>query len=116
MEEVLTINGKRLRIGADGVLPSDAVAFEPVDLNQVQECVRWFERAEATGEPAVSSFWLKHVVQHSVGSFVSNGAVIVAAHRRGFPIDREPADVSANVKIGVATHCIDEYDCGCGHP
>ena len=116
MDEVITADGQRLQIAADGVVRSDRDSHREVDPAQVSACVRWFERAEATGEPTVSSFWLKHVVEHWAGTFISNGAVILAAYQLGFPIGRDSAEVTANVSIGVATHCIDEFDCGCGHP
>ena len=116
MDEVMTASGRRLQIGANGVVRAAADSWQEVDPAQIKACVRWFERAEATGEPTVSSFWLKHVVEHWAGTFISNGAVIIAAYQMGFPIGREPSEDSTNVSIGVATHCIDEFDCGCGHP
>ena len=116
IESVMTADGQRLQITAEGVRGSAADSLSEVDPAQVKACIRWFERAESTLEPTVSSFWLKHVVEHWAGTFISNGAVIVAAYKMGFPIGREPAESSANVTIGVATHCIDEFDCGCGHP
>jgi hypothetical protein len=114
--DVTTSSGERLQIGAKGVLFAETESFEEVDIAHVKECIRWFDRAESTEEPTVSSFWLAHVVQASAGRSISNGAVIVAAHRMGFPIERGEGETSANVLIGVARHCIDEYDCGCGHP
>jgi hypothetical protein len=121
IESVMTTSGQRLQITAEGVRGAAADSLSEVDPAQVDPaqvdaCVRWFERAESTQEPTVSSFWLKHVVEHWAGTFISNGAVIIAAYKMGFPIGREPAESSANVTIGVATHCIDEFDCGCGHP
>lgn len=116
LSEVTTVSGEKLCIGAAGVVKQQDTSFQEVDLKQVKQCLLWLDRAQATGEPTVSSFWLQHVVQQWAGMSISNGAVIVAAHRLGFAIGREPGDVSANVSIGVATHCIDEFDCGCGHP
>ena len=91
-------------------------AYQEVDLAEVKLCLLWFDRARATEQPTVNSFWLGHVIQQWAGTSISHGAVIVAAHRMGFSIGREPGEVSANVTIGVATDCIDEFDCGCGHP
>jgi hypothetical protein len=116
IDQVKTIGGEHLQIGADGVVDPQASSFVEVDVAQVKECVQWLGRAESTTEATVSSFWLKHIVQQSAGTFVSNGALIVAAHRMGFPIDRDLDEESANVKIGVAKHCVDEFECGCGHP
>ena len=116
IDEVMTIGGERLQIGADGVVDPQSQSYVEVDLSEVKECVNWLGRAESTEEATVNSFWLKLVVQQWSGSDISNGAVIVAAHRLGFPIDRDPAQKNANVVIGLARHCIDEFDCGCGHP
>lgn len=114
--EVQTVDGKRLLIGPRGVVESFDTACSEVEAAQVEQCRRWFDQARATDEPTVNSFWLQHFIQHWAGQTVSNGAVILAAHQMGFPIGGPPADGSSNVTIGVALECIDEYDCGCGHP
>lgn len=114
MVVVTTVSGERLMIGNHGVVEGETDTVPEIDPAQVRECLRWLDRAESSDQPTVSSFWLMHVVQHWAGSEISNGAMIVAAHRRGFPIARDPGETSANVLIGIARHCIDEFDCGCG--
>jgi hypothetical protein len=114
MEAIITVSGETLFVGADGVTSPSTAGALPIDDLQIRECLRWFERAEKTEEATVNSFWLKHFVQHWSGTPVSHGAVIVAAYRSGFPIARSADNASPNVTIGVAQHCIDEYDCGCG--
>ncbi len=116
IEEVETDSGERLQIGADGVVQAEASSFVEVEVHQVKECLQWLGRAEPSPDSEVSSFWLKHIVQDWAGTEISNGAVIVAAHRLGFRIRRDPGETSSNVSIGIARHCVDEFDCGCGHP
>ena len=89
---------------------------ERVDDRQIELCKRWFSQAEATEAPCLNSFWLKHVVENWAGEEISNGAVIIAAYQSGFPIGHDTDRETANVNIGVSTACVDEFDCGCGHP
>jgi hypothetical protein len=124
MEQIITVSGETLLIGRDGVVSQSATVAPPIDNAptddvqfddaQIRECLRWFDRAEKTREASVSSFWLRHFIQHSSGVPVSHGAVIVAAYRSGFAIAKSAEDTTPNVTIGVARECIDEYDCGCG--
>ena len=113
---VQTVDGQCLSIGPEGVVESSPVGCSEVNPTQIELCRRWFSQARSAGDPSVSSFWLQHFIQHWAGDTICNGAVILAAHEMGFPIGREPGSCSPNVTIGVATECIDEFDCGCGHP
>lgn len=111
-----TVEGLRLTVGQKGIVGDVDDVFDPVDDKQVELCTRWLSQAKATPTPTLNSFWLKHVVENWAGTFISNGAVIVAAHRAGLPIGRESDSRTANVTIGVSTDSVNEFDCGCGHP
>jgi hypothetical protein len=116
LDYVRTTDGQHLPIGQIGVVDPSMGSATPVDQAQLEECRRWFAQAKACSESKVNSFWLQHFIQHWSGANLSNGAVILAAHQLGFSIGREPGEQSNNVTIGVSLDCIDEFDCGCGHP
>jgi hypothetical protein len=111
--QVQTIDGQQLLISSQGVCFGE-VTSDPVDPKQVEACLRWFKQASPTDTPNINSFWLKHVVENWAGMPISNGALIVAASQAGFVIGRESDSENANVEIGVAVNCINEFDCGCG--
>lgn len=116
MIDIETVDGERLQIGAKGVVDQTDRSADPVDAEQIELCIRWFAGAKPTPEPTVSSFWLKHVVEHWAGTAISNGAVILAAQRVGLPIARDAGSRTASATIGVSADSINEFDCGCGHP
>jgi len=115
-DEVETVEGLRLTVGQSGVVRDVSDAVDPIDDKQVKLCTDWFAQAKVTPTPSLNSFWLKHVVENWAGTFISNGAVIIAAYRAGFPIGRDSDNQTVNVTIGVSTESVDEFDCGCGHP
>ena len=72
--------------------------------DEIGACLRWFDRAGRTRNPSVSSYLIKHLIEHERGSHVHNGCAIVAAHARGFAI--RLGWHSANPLIGVAARSI----------
>lgn len=113
---VTTSAGERLWVGVNGVTRDSPEASDVVQQSEIEQCSRWFSLAKSTGKPTVNSFWLHQFVQNWVGKPVSHGAVILAAHQSGVVIGREPGQAASHVSIGIATDCIDEFDCGCAHP
>lgn len=60
----------------------------------------WLVRQRQVKRPQAGSYGLKHFAERSLGSYVSNGALIAAAIHLGFPIERRGS--GPNASLGVA--------------
>ena len=124
-----TGEGSVLKVGRTGVVVDvleDAAGnlfseacFARLDstyLSEISRCSSWFKQAKKSSTASVNSFWLQQFLQHWSGEKLSQGAVILAAHESGFEIRQLESSRTGSVSIGLATECIDQFDCGCGHP
>jgi hypothetical protein len=69
--------------------------------DQFERAVAWLRLVPKVQTPRRSSYYLKHAAERWAGAYVSNGALIAAAVHLGFPIERSPSHINAN--IGVTT-------------
>jgi ProP effector len=73
---------------------------DPFDLAAVASALAFLRTCTPAPTPSANSYSLKHSVESAVGHYVSNGAVIVAAHYLQLPI--RPIPGTANASIGVS--------------
>jgi hypothetical protein len=78
-------------------------------LEQIATAIAWCKQIEKIKTPKYNSYWLKHHAEqwggvHGLSSYVSNGALIVAADYLGFPIIQS-SDI-INALIGVSKRSV----------
>lgn len=81
--------GAALIVHANGLCDSWDCTHEAVDAEEVIQCRAWL-RAFASKRQSINtragSYFLKHIIEAAVGSYVSNGALIQAAILEGFEV------------------------------
>jgi hypothetical protein len=69
--------------------------------SEVNLCVEWLEKyatPRKTPNPNTGSYGLKHIIEKWAGTYISNGAFILAAYRMGYRvIPEEPLSPNALV-------------------
>lgn len=93
------VNGWTYRVDRFGLIVGNREPAHPPSLRQVAAATRWLARCRMVIRPTVSSYAAKHWAERWAGSYVSNGALLVAAHHCGVPM-RESRGV-----IGPALNC-----------
>lgn len=67
------------------------VPFGESEVAMVEECCKWLVKntiVAKTGSSSTTSYYLKHLVERASGTYITNGAMIVAGILLGFRIKR----------------------------
>lgn len=103
-----------MRIHDNGICDGWECSHHPVDQRGVTIARAWL-RTFATRRQSINtrlgSYWLKHIVERTVGEYVSNGSLIVAAMLEGYdvhPIAHGNLNAFFNVSLANAPAAVRE--------
>jgi hypothetical protein len=97
------------RLSADGLYSHPAGVSRPIDAAQVETAIEFLSMLTPTKTPRIGSGTLKHDAEnwarrHGLRSYISRGALTVAAVTLGLVVKTYPpwSDKNPNVAIGVS--------------
>jgi len=73
---------------------------------QFIHCCAWLDRAKVVKTPQLNSYWLKHIVERLVGTYISNGAMVTAGIHKRIPSTPE----GINLLFGLSKKWAKEQD------
>lgn len=87
-------------VDANGILQPGAVGRGKPPEREVALAVEYLKQCKPVKSPRKDSYGFKHEIENWYGTYISNGAAIVAALRLGFPVKHIPS--TPNCLIGVS--------------
>lgn len=85
-----------------GTMARNRPGFLPVHHEMFEKCVEWLNQHEKTktvGPHSLHSYTLKHLVENSMGGYISSGIMIAATIHCNFPIKRIRGEYGAYIGI-----------------
>jgi hypothetical protein len=102
------------RLSANGIHPGRGVPQDIVT-SQVEDASDFLSLLAPTKTARVCSYVLKHIAEHWAGSYISNGALIMAALALGLVVETYPPSWgdNPNVAVGVSRKSLDAREHRC---
>lgn len=95
----IEVDGRTFRVDTAGLLtPYRRVLIEPAPPEaQIRNAVRFLRAVGHVKTPKVGGNFAKHFAEHWVGSYISRGALYIAAYRCGVPLAVDDGGVTIGV-------------------
>ncbi len=98
---------REFRIDADGIA-FDRAAVEPPREEEVKVCLDFLSRCQPAKTTGRGSYGLKHVIEDSEATYISNGAAIEVAYRAGFRLWVAATGENLSAIIGITKTSVEE--------
>lgn len=98
----------------DGFDPDQARANLREQIEQIQIAYDYLSelRRSNVSEESPSSYTLKHLAEQAANRYITNGALIVAAHILGLQVMNAPGDLNADVGVRLRVPVIEDAEVG----